>query len=264
MGPVIGRWQPLGMHTFALPTAPSTPAGLPAPSTLWAAAFDHLAMTLWPAVARVFGYRFAVGCEATLMADGHRVLAEVWSRAGFAPADDGGSTRRRHDEAVLVWILCYRGSKPVGVMALLDPRIASPALEYGNDRAPASIDLGRTAEIARLAILKEHRGGAQSVMVGLLREMLRWSKVSGYTHLLAGARRGLFDIYARYNPSARLLPVVPAGEEAADRALWYGPLRAWAGEGVVFTFSVAGASPWNVFYRFLRGRLRTTSPQVAR
>lgn len=219
-------------------------------------AFDATAMWLTPVVARVLGYQFRSGCDDALARDGHLVHSEVWRELGVSAPADLEHIGRRYDDATRRWIVAYHRGRPVGVMALLDPSRASPALDYGAHALPPDLDAGHTAEIARLAVLRTHRGGAQTVMIGLLREMLAWSTASGVTLLLAGAKARLFPVYARYNPTARRIDPPLRAEEDPDLSRYYAQIRAYGGEGVVFTFEVAGATPWNVFSRYLRRRLR--------
>jgi hypothetical protein len=125
------------------------------------------------------------------------------------------------------------------------------ALDYGGLTAPPWLPLHVTREIGRLAILPEHRGGSRVVMVGLLREMLVWSKDHGIAHLFSGSTPKLFRVYRRYNATARLLeaPVDPVPNPERDR--YFAPLRAYGGPGVVYTFDVAPATPFQVFTRTL-------------
>lgn len=215
--------------------------------------FDHMAMTIYPVVARAFGYTFRVGTESNLKQDGRSVLRAVWSEKVPLPPPEVASYGDRYDRAT-TWIVAYHHHRPVGVMGLLDMRIASMSLDYEGRLAPTSLDLTTTREIGRLAILREHRGGAQLVMVGLLREMLAWAKSSGIVRLFSGSTAKLYRVYRRFNATARLLkplpPIDPEQNPTKDR--FFANLRAYGGDTLLFTFDVAGASPWSVFSRFLR------------
>ena len=242
-------------------TAPSV-ALAPRGKPLAVALFDGAAMGVYPSLARLFGYRFRVGNTPALAADAARVIAAAWGKSGIAPPPpDVADYGDRYAQAVDTWIVAYHRGEPVGSMALLDMRRASLSLELGNKRVPAQLDLDVTREIARLAIVPAHRGGSQMVMVGLLREMLAWSVENGVVTLFSGSRPPLFRVYERFNPTARL--VVPDDNHASEeprRARYFAALRAAGGaSGVHFTFEVAGASPWNVFSRFLTGRLRRSA-----
>jgi hypothetical protein len=138
-------------------------------------------------------------------------------------------------------------------MGLLDMRIASVARDYGGQKAPPWLPLHLTREIGRLAILPEHRGGPRVVMLGLLREMLVWSMDHGIEHLFSGSTPALFKVYRRYNATARLVSAPHDPVPSPERDRYFAPLRAYGGEGVVYTFDVAPATPFHVFSRTLAG-----------
>jgi hypothetical protein len=230
------------------------PTGVSRP--LYARFFDGLAMSMYPSVARLFGYTFQVGSTTELRADAKRVLQSVWAPLGVKIPEDVAWVGERYVEAA-TWIVAYHRGQPVGVMGLYDSRVASPNLEYGRCQAPSGLDLARTREIARLAIQREHRGGAQLVMVGLLREMLRLSLEGGTELLLTSATGPLFRVYRRFNPTARKVDAPALAQpEPPEFARYFESPRAVTGAQVLFTFEVAGARPWDVFSRFLRGTLR--------
>jgi hypothetical protein len=142
-------------------------------------------------------------------------------------------------------------------MGLLDLRIASTALDLEGRVAPSWLDLRTTREIGRLAIVPSPRGGLQVVMVGLLREMLAWCEANGIRRLLAGSTERLYGVYARYNPTARRLYAPRVADEDPAITAWFAAKRAYGrGRTVLYTFEVAGASPWSVFSRFLTLRLK--------
>jgi hypothetical protein len=239
-------------HLETLPALAPAAAALGKP--LHVRAFDATAMGLYPLVARAFGYSFRVGNDAALVADAKSVHRGVWSRLGVAPAADAVHFGERYDRAVSTWIVAYHRGRPVGVMALLDMAVASIALDYEGCVAPTGLDLATTREISRLAVVEEHRGNGQLVMVGLLREMLAWSMRQGIARLFGGARTRLFLVYRRFNPTARLVTAPPATSKDPLQARYFEALRRYGGTGCMFTFEVAGASPWAVFSSFLRRR----------
>lgn len=228
-------------------------AGTPRKSAL-TRLFDRAAMGLMPLVARAFGYTFRVGADEALARDARGVLRAVWSAKGVHPPADVAWYGERYDAAT-TWIVAYHGGHAIAVMGLLDMRIASMALDYGNRLAPSGLALDTTREIGRLAILPEHRGGARVVMVGLLIEMLAWSLAHGIETLFAGSVPSLYRVYQRYNPTARLVYTPLAPSEPLVKARYFAPLRAYGGKDVVYTFSVAGATPSSVLTRCLAALL---------
>jgi hypothetical protein len=194
-------------------------------------------MGLYPLVARTFGYTFRVGTEPELLPDGRSILRRVWSQKGALPPPEVANYGERYDRAT-TWIVAYHHRQPIGVMGLLDMRIASMSLDYDQRLVPTSFDLSSTREIGRLAILPEHRGGAQPLMVGLLREMLAWSKRSGIARLFSGSTAKLYRIYRRFNRTARLLDPLPphAPEEHPIKQRYFENLRAYGGPTLLFTF----------------------------
>ncbi len=222
-----------------------------APSSI-GRAFDELAMRAWPHVARALGYTVRVGPDCA--DDGREVLRAVWGAVGATPPAELAWVGERYDRAT-TWIVAYRGAEPVGVFGLLDMRVASVSLDYDRRTVPAGLDLACTRELARLAIVPSHRRGRGVVMVALLREMLHWSKQNHIKTLFAGSTPRLFRVYARYNATARLVDTLPAPPESEALSRYFAPLRARGGPGVHFTFEVDGARPWDVFTRFLAGKL---------
>jgi hypothetical protein len=231
----------------------SSPA---APRALHARAFDALAMATFPWVARLAGYTFAVGKTPRLRTDAQAVLHDVWRPKGVITPDDVAWVGERFLLGG-TWVLAYHRGAPVGVMGLFDPREVSPNLEYNRKRLPQHLDVARTREIARLAVAPAHRGGAQWVMVGLLREMLRWSQAGGVALLLTSATPALFRVYRHFNPTARQVDAPDVVEpEPEPFTRYFRSPRAVTGAQVLFTFEVAGARPWDVFARFLAAALR--------
>lgn len=169
---------------------------------------------------------------------------------GIAPPDDVAHIGARYDEAC-TWIVAYHRGRPVGVMGMLDMRVASISLDYSRRSAPPDLDLATTRELGRLGIVPDHRGGAQTVMVGLLREMLEWSVENGVERLFAGSTEQLDRVYRRFNPTAALVDPPAAPAEHPDKTRYFEAMRVYGGAGVLYTFEVAGASPWGVFSRYL-------------
>ncbi len=227
--------------------------------------FDTVAMQIYPFVTGALGYRFRIGTGRELERDADTVLATVWGGKGLAPPPDAAEFSDRYNRAASVWIVAYHRGEPVGVTALLDMSIASLALDFSRKRLPPELDLSKTREIARLAIVPGHRGGAQTVMAGLCREMIVWSKANGIDLLFAGSKAELFQVFERFNPTARLIdpPDDPTPEEPL-RARYFERIRAYGGRGVHFTFEVAGGSSWNVFSRLLTGRIHGKRADSAR
>ena len=218
--------------------------------------FDATAMGAYPVLARGLGYEFRVGASDELRCDARAVVKAAWAAKGIAPPAEVAHVAERYD-AASTWIVAYHRGSPVGAMGMLDMRIASIALDYSRRVAPPDLDLATTRELGRLAIVPQHRGGARTVMVGLLREMLHWSKSNGIERLFAGSTEALYRVYRGFNPTARLVDPPPAGAEPADKARYFEAMRAYGGAGALYTFEVAGASPWGVFSRFLTGELRS-------
>jgi hypothetical protein len=243
---------PTSERSFDLPTPASTPTRKRRSITQLV---DAAALALYPLLLRVFGYTLRVGQSTELAHDGHAVLRAVWAEKGVAPPSDVAWIADRYDRAT-TWILCYHRGRPVGVMGLLDMRIASVALDYSGRLVPPGLPLDATREIGRLGILREHRGRAQMVMIGLVLRMFSLALTLGLTHLFSGSTPALFRMYQRFNPTARLVDPPHASSEDPDKTRYFAPLRAYGGEGVLYTFEVAGGSPSSVVRRYLSTRLR--------
>lgn len=243
----------MSTSTVDLPLAP--PAAAPAARPVFEEIFDRAAIGAYTAIARAFGYQIRIGLDDTLERDANRVNAEVWNEKGVKPPADLASFGERYNRAVSVWFVVYSGTRPVGAMALLDMRVASVALDYERCAAPPSLDLERTREIGRLAILPEHRGRGQIVLAGLCLEMYLWCRDNGIHMLFSGATPKLFRMYQRFNASARLITAPRLPVEDPTKARYFEAIRRYGGEGCIFTFEVAGGAPWEVVARMLATRL---------
>jgi hypothetical protein len=218
--------------------------------------FDAWALNTYPLVARVFGYQIKVGADESLERDAKTVHRAVWSEKGLLPPDELASFGRRYDDAT-TWVVAYHRGKPVGVIGLLDLRIASINLDFESCLMPEELDLATTRELGRLAILPEHRGGAQLVMAALLLEMVRYCYDNEIETLFSGSVRRLFAVFARYNPSARLIVARPDPVPNAERDRYFEKLRAYGrGDSVLYTFKASKASPFAVFSELLRSLAR--------
>lgn len=217
--------------------------------------FDATAMGLIPVVTSLLGYRFRVGTDARLRQDAHAVLAGVWAEEGAQAPAALAWVGERYEPAVQAWIVAYHRGRPVGVMAMCDPRVASLGLDCWQRRPPTGADLTHTREIARLGILAPYRGRGQTVMIGLLREMLAWSQRHGVQELLVASAAGLVASYRRFNPTARLLDWPQVEDEDPVLTAYFAPVRQWGRRGAVYTFQVSGASPWATASTWVRGRL---------
>ena len=93
-------------------------------------------------------------------------------------------------------------------------------------------------------------------MVGLTLTMYRYALEQGMAQLFSGSTPKLYEVYRRFNPTARLVHAPAAGPEDAVKARYLAPLRAYGGPGVVYTFDIVGASPADVLGRFITRRLR--------
>lgn len=217
--------------------------------------FDEAAMGSYPHIARLLGYTFRVGYSEELLRDARTVLQEVWSAAGITFPQELAWVGEQYDKAS-VWIVAYHRGKPVGVKGLIDTRRASLALDVMQRQMLPELEGRRVREIARLAILPSHRGGQQTIMVGLLREMLHFCKKEGAEYLLAGSDRRLFRVYQRYNPTACEIHPPHNPKLHPDVVRYFESVRTHSPDPVLYTFRVDGASPWSVFQRFLTRRLR--------
>lgn len=120
-------------------------------------------------------------------------------------------------------------------MGILDLRIASLALDCAKRALPESIPKDSTREISRLAIAPAHRWKNQIAMLGLLREVLVYSKANGISLLLSASIPTLFEVYRRYNPSAKLIDCEILQTEDPVLTHYFEPIRAYGGIGIVYT-----------------------------
>lgn len=134
-------------------------------------------------------------------------------------------------------------------------RIASIALDYEGRVAPAGLDLATTREIGRLAIHESYRGRGQMVMAGLLLQMVAWCQRNEIRMLFSGSTKKLFEVYRRFNPSARLITSPRTILEDPLHTRYFENLRRYGGESCIYTFEVAGASPVAVATKSLKIRL---------
>jgi GNAT superfamily N-acetyltransferase len=221
---------------------------------------DPLALAAYPVLAGALGYRFETGSSERLHRHGRAVLAEVWASEGLAPPPPEHKAISERYDAATTWIVAYAGGKPVGVLGLVDLRVVSVALDLFQRLPPPELALDKTIELARLAVLPAHRGRADTVLVGLLREMLVFCKQRGLETVFASAARPMYQFYRRFNPTARLIDPPPKPSEPEELTRYYQALREFdAGQGVLFVMDVGDCSAWPVFRQFVKRRfLRST------
>lgn len=228
--------------------------------------FDRAAMGFYPFVARAFGYTFRVGTGQELLQDGRRVLRAVWSEKVALPPPEVASYGERYDRAT-TWIVAYHRRQPVGVMGLLDMRIASMSLDYKGRLVPPDLDLSTTREIGRLGILREHRGGAQLVMVGLLREMLAWAN-RDRAGLVFGEGAGIVVLETREHAEARgatiLGTVAGYGMTSDGSGAMVAPSSEGAQNAMQRALRHAGLSPDDISYINTHGTSTPSSPIIRR
>ncbi|MEW5849952.1 MAG: hypothetical protein AB2A00_14245 [Myxococcota bacterium] len=225
-------------------------------ANILARAFDALAMGTFPLVATVLGYRVRVGATPELRADARDVLAQVWRAEGVSPSEDARWVEERYDAAT-TWVVVSHRGRPVGVVGVLDMRIACLSLDFEMRVPPPGMDLATTREVARLAILPSHQRGDQLVLVALLHQVLTLCRRAGVRTLMGGSTRNLFELYRRFNPAAQIIHPPAKTHEPPELTQYFAPLRAYsAGRGVLFTFDLGAASPWHVFSRLVKNRVR--------
>lgn len=217
-------------------------------------AIGKLALFLFPLIARFFGYTFKTGTQTALVTDALRVLQTVHATKGGLPPKDLQHLRIRYDQAS-TWIVAYQQKRPVGVIALLDIRTASIALDLAERTLPEDWNEEKTREIGRLAIVLSHRG-RPLVMAGIIREVLKQVQRLKIDTLLAHADYNLYRIYAGYTPSIRVLDL-PTTEVSADTRRYFHYLRASSSAPVLFAFDVNNDPPCDVFRRYWRHSLRS-------
>jgi hypothetical protein len=77
---------------------------------------------------------------------------------------------------------------------------------------------------------------------------------------LGASAASLFSVYRRFNATARLRDWPMVVDEHPDVTRYFAPVRKWGRTGAVYTFEVAGATPWQTFSAWLQkvgGWLRT-------
>jgi hypothetical protein len=204
-------------------------------------------------LAALSGYRFRTGTDAALVRDAKAVHRESWRDKNVSIPVDARAWGAHYDDATWSWIVAYRRGRPVGTMALLDMRRASIALDYERRELPRGLDLAVTRECARLAIVPAARGRrGQLVLIGLLLAMRRLCLRSGVSGLFAGSTPALFQVYRRFNRSARLVRAPLRATEDPVQTRYFEPLRRYGGRGCLYTFDIAAGSPPVVVARMVR------------
>jgi hypothetical protein len=228
-------------------------ARAPAHKATLLTALDDASSSTFFRLAALGGYRFRTGTDPALVRDAKAVHHESWRDKKVSPPDDANAWGARYDNATWSWIVAYRRGRPVGTVALLDMRRASIALDYERRDPPLGLDLAVTRELARLAIVPTVRGRhGQVVMIGLLFMMRRHCLRGGVTGLFAGSTPALFQVYRRFNPSARLVQAHLRPTEDPIQTRYFEPLRRYGGKGCLYTFDIAAGSPPLLFARMVR------------
>lgn len=218
-------------------------------------AFSKLALFMFPLIARLFGYTFKTGNQPILVRDALRVLQTVHAGKAGLPPKDLQHLRMRYDQAS-IWIVAYQHKRPVAVVALLDIRRASIALDVAERTLPADWNAATTREVGRLAVVLSHRG-RPLVMAGILRALLKLVQLHKIETLFANADRKLYQIYSSYSPGNSRLLELPCTEVDADTRRYFHYLRACSNDPVLFAFDARLDQPCDVFRRYWHQSLRT-------
>ena len=204
----------------------------------------RVAMAVLPLAVHPLGYSFRVGRGPAFSRDARHVLQAVWS----APPDDLALHRRYLESPT--WVLGYRHGRPIACMGLYDVRELSFSLNHLQAAPPHGVDPATYRDLSRLAIVRSARGGAQIVMLGLLREMVLWCQAHGVTHILSISVPKLFPVFKRYNPSAKLITLDPAPIPPSDDVrAYHDRIAARVGPVISYTFDLNGFDALGVMLR---------------
>jgi GNAT superfamily N-acetyltransferase len=215
-------------------------------SQLGARAFDQTSLRLFYAMARGLGYRFAVGTDEDLARDAQGVHRAVWSAIGISVPENAKSFGVRYDRALKASVVAYRGGVPVGALGLFDMRIASITLDYEGRSAPGDLDLSKTLEIGRLAVLPKFRGKGQFILFGLVTRMMSWCRQNSVEQVFTGSKPKLYHVYRRFNPHVRLVTAPRLEVEDPLQTRYFENLRSYGGEGCMYVFDIDAVSPASV------------------
>lgn len=206
--------------------------------------WGRVAMALFPWTVRPLGYSFRAGRGPAFSRDAQHILKAVWS----APLDDVELHRRYLESPT--WVLGYRHGRPIACMGLYDVRELSFTLNHLRAAPPRGMDPATYRDLSRLAIVRSARGGAQIVMLGLLREMALWCQANGVTHILSISVPELFSVFKRYNPSGKPITLDPAPVPPSDDVrAYHDRIAARVGPVISYTFALNGFDALGVMLR---------------
>ncbi len=204
--------------------------------------FDHVAISVFGAIARMKGYQFRL-----VATEKEKMDAEwLFRTQGYKlPSDFEREMYDYKPEAIR--FIAYHMDKVVGTVSLADPAaINRPYLLHGLDAD------GEHFEIQSLIVSKDHRECSQLVLLGLFKEMYQWSLKNGIRSWISLGLRQLYITMRRYNKQIKLLPI---GAENRSH-----PIAAWLFANHIFdscaVMYVEDFSPFRILMKFLKKRLK--------
>lgn len=143
--------------------------------------------------------------------------------------------------------IAYYKNEPIGTVGLANPRIVNRPYElHGVDEE------GTHFEIQSLVVRKEYRDGSQLVMLGLFKEMYRFSVKNQISSWISFGMRNLYLTIRRYNKEIRLVDICEENNKQ--------PLTMYLYDNKIFdtcfTLEVASFAPWNIFKMFVKQRAK--------
>jgi len=206
-------------------------------------AIDKLSIAIFGLIIFLRGYRLTVAHSPRELADAHKLFDEDGIRF---PAEIEDDLTRFSNGAVN--IVAYYRNEPVGMVRIANPKIANRAYAHlGMDKE------GAHHEIQGLIVKKEHRDGAQFVMLGLVRKLYTYSVANKIRTWNACGKRELYLTIRRYCKKTEVIEVdFKSIQHPVTRYLYtHGKLETY------FIMDLLGFSPSLILMNFLKKHIKS-------
>jgi N-acyl-L-homoserine lactone synthetase len=137
----------------------------------------------------------------------YRLAWQIYSEEGYINPED--YTKELYSDKYDKYstnFLAFVDGKAVGILRIIFHSPLGFYIEKDFPIIPPSIETNKIAEISRLSILKEYRGGKRLISFGILKEAFRFSQQKGITHWYALMGEKLKNSFEKYGVEINLLP----------------------------------------------------------
>ena len=127
----------------------------------------------------------------------YKTRYEIYKNEGYIKENKEKLFKDKYDPYSVNFII-FKNGKPLGTARLVfDSKIGFPTENLFNFKKP-EINRKRTAEVSRLAIKKEFRGGDRLITMGLMKMIYDYTKKNNIEHLYVNMPERLREYFSRF------------------------------------------------------------------